>query len=122
MAWQQIMPVRMNPEGKVLSGSWAVPVNTFKIAARLIMDEADRIDPTLTIRIEIINEATGKTIYGSEWQGGHLTHAGTYDPPNFEGRRYDKFGNPRDLGGVTWNFSITASRAVRYGAEIDTET
>ena len=121
MAWQQVMPVRNNPAGKEVSGEWVAPANTFKVAARLIMDEVDRIDPTLQITIEVVDVATNKLVIGSVWVGGYLTKAGIYGPPNMEYRRFDGLGNPRDLAGRTFFFAVTANRAVRYGAEIDLE-
>jgi len=119
VAWQQIMPVRNHPAGKEFAGAWVVPTSTYRVAARLIMDQADLEDPTLQIVIQIFNVTTGLNVIQSTWNGGFLTKKGTYDPPNFSYRMINGDGSPLDLGGQTWDFSINANRAVRYGAEID---
>jgi hypothetical protein len=117
VAWQQVMPVRMNPEGKTLAGSFTIPIGTTKVAARLLIDAADLLVYAGTIRISIQNDATGDNIIASQYGGDFMRRHGT---PSFGYYKYDKSSSTyEDIGGLTLAFSIDTTQSLRFGAEAE---
>jgi len=125
MAWERIMPTRMNTSNRTLSGTWTVPAGITDVHARLVdMSDADRSNPAKNIRITIREDGTNILVVQVDWWGK------VYPPGTIaKDEVTDLSGTPipapdcgfrhKDLPGKVLYFEVEQNSNTRYGAEVE---